>query len=279
MMRLCLLFVFCLTFTNNVLADKPLQVFVSVLPNKFFVEQVGGAFVNVESLVKAGETPETFNPSPSQITRLANADLYVRTGAEFEHALLRRVQSVNKDIEIIDLRQIELQTGVNHSLAHLQDAHIWTSPRLVQKMATQISRQLKILLPDFAAEIDQNCAGFIQDLVILDEDIRGSLANLKHREFIVFHPAWSYFAADYDLQQIALEVEGKEPGAKRIAGVIEAAADKQIQTIFKQPAIMHRAMDRIAEALGARVATLNPLAEDYANNLRQVAKLIAASGS
>ncbi|HBS27704.1 MAG TPA: ABC transporter substrate-binding protein [Gammaproteobacteria bacterium] len=273
MKRLFSFFLF-LVLTGNALANEPLQVFVSVLPNKFFVERVGGEFVKVESLVKTGETPETFNPSPSQITRLANADLYLRTGAEFEHSLLRRVQAVNQNILILDLRQDKAQPSHLHG-----DAHIWTSPRLVQQMAYQISEQLKTLLPEHADQIGKNCEMFIEELKALDEEIAGYLSSLKHREFIVFHPAWSYFAADYDLQQIALEHEGKEPGAKRIATVIKAAAGKQIKTVFKQPAIMHRAIDRIAEALGAGVETLDPLAEDYANNLRSVAKLIAASGS
>ncbi len=267
-------FLLFLVLTSNALATEPLQIVVSVLPNKFFVERVGGELVNVKSLVKPGQTPETFNPSPSQITRLANADIYVRTGAEFEHSLLRRVQAVNQDILILDLRQDKAQSRLLHD-----DAHIWTSPKLVQKMASQISDQLKTLLPDHADQIGENCEAFIQELKILDQEIGDYLLPLKHRKFIVFHPAWSYFAADYNLQQIALEHEGKEPGAKRIAMVIEAAAGIQIKTVFKQPAIMHRAIDRIAEALGARVETLDPLAEDYVNNLRRVARLIAASGS
>jgi zinc transport system substrate-binding protein len=274
MTRLFSFLLLCLVLTSNALAAGPLKVVVSVLPNKFFVEHVGGEFVHVESLVKPGETPETFNPSLSQITRLANADLYVRTGAEFERSLLKRVQAVNRDISILDLRQDKAQSRLSH-----EDAHIWTSPRLVQKMADQISDRLKTMLPEHTDQIGKNCAAFIQQLKILDREINGYLSSLTHREFIVFHPAWSHFAADYDLQQIALEHEGKAPGAKRIATVISAAAGKQIKTVFKQPAIMHRAIDRIAEALGARVETLDPLAEDYFTNLRRVARLIAASGS
>ena len=266
-------FLFSFISTTNATTSLPLQVVVSILPNKFFVEQIGGELVKVESLVKPGETPETFNPSPSQIVQLANADLYVRTGAEFENALLRRVQSVNKNILMVDLRLANSQPG------EIQDAHIWTSPRLVQQMAKQISAQLKNLLPEHADQIDQNYLAFIHALKALDKEIKTTLEQLKHREFIVFHPAWSYFSADYHLQQIALEVEGKEPGAKRIATVIQNASGKQIKTVFKQPAIMHRAIDRIADALGARVETLDPLTENYFDNLRRVARLIAASGS
>jgi zinc transport system substrate-binding protein len=278
----------------------PLSVVVSVLPLATFVEAVGGERVAVRTMVLPGQSPATYDPSPKQIAALADADLYVRVGVPFEAAWMTRIQAANSDMPVLDLRDgLPLRPQENHvhgadehehgdnpdaSERHAihdepdaMDPHVWTSPRLVRRMAVAIRDALTRLDPDGAALYAANQAAFDAELSALDSELSATFSGLEHRSFLVYHPAWGYFADAYGLTQIPIQREGKEPTARRLTALIEQARAAGTRVIFVQPQFDQRAAARVAHEIGGRVEAVDPLAPDYAANLRRVAGLFAAA--
>lgn len=266
---------------SSAYAAKPLPVFVSILPQKYFVERIGGDWVQVSVMVGAGRSPETYEPTPQQVARLARAKIYFRIGMPLEDAWLKPIGSANPALRVVDFRaDIPLLPAADTPKVIADkhgaiDPHIWTSPPLVKIMAAQIYTALAAVDPAHQAEFEENYQTFIQDLERLDRCIRKTLAGITHRRFLVFHPAWRYFANTYGLTEIAIEQAGKEPGAKALAMFIEQARREDIQAIFVQKQFSQANAELIARAIGAKIITLDPLAEDYINNLRQVANVLA----
>lgn len=266
---------------------KTLNVFVSVLPQKTFVEAVGGKQVAVQSMVRPGQNPATHDPTPQQIAALARADLYIRVGVPFEQAWMARIQAANPDMPVLDsraglsLRGLEKHSHDEHAHEHAQDheeeqdPHIWTDPRKVIAMTQAMRDQLITLAPDHAEEFRHNYQAFKTRLEGLDCDLRATLADLKQRKFLVYHPAWGYFADAYDLEQVPIEHQGKQPGARGLAALIAQARQERVKTIFVQPQFNIQSAEQVARAIGGRVVAMDPLASDYEANLRRVATLIA----
>ncbi|ADJ27670.1 metal ABC transporter solute-binding protein, Zn/Mn family [Nitrosococcus watsonii] len=261
----------------------PLPVFVSILPQKYFVERIGGQRVQVSVMVRQGQSPETYEPTPRQMAKLAQAKLYFRIGIPFENIWLERMIAANPKMEVVDCRQgisllpvmqnhSILEAGDHHGMA---DPHIWTSPPLVKIMAAHIRNALIAVKPVFSSQFEKNYQAFIQDLNQLDQYIRQTLAGITHRHFMVFHPAWSYFARTYGLEEIPIEQAGKEPGAKSLAALIERGRQEGFRAIFVQKQSSRSNAELVARAIGAKVIVLDPLAEDYGRNLRHVASVLA----
>ena len=181
------------------------RVFVSVAPLDTFVQRVGGDRVAVEAMVRPGQSPATYEPSPRQIAALAEADLFLRTGVPFEDSWMGRIHAANADMRILDARDgLDLRPLEHHTHEpglsegpEEQDPHVWTSPPLVKRMAAGIRDALIDLNPADAAAFRRGYAAFAADLDALDRYIRDLLRGLSRRKFLVFHPAWGYFADTY----------------------------------------------------------------------------------
>lgn len=277
--------VICMSFTNpsvKAWAD-PIPVFVSIVPQKYFVERIGGDQVKVEVMVKSGESPATFNPNPKKMSLLSQAKLYFSIGVPFESIWIKRIQSIYPNLKITPLhdasqRKSELNHGHAHSSHHSHetgDPHIWTSPKKVKMMAKKIMTTLTQISPVHEKYFEQNFQNFIEDLNTLDSDIKTILAKGGKHRFMVFHPAWSYFAEDYNLEQIPIEEEGKEPGARALQGIIEKGKKLGIKVIFVQKQFSLSVARKIAKMIGATVKEMDPLAEDYLANMRRTAKAIS----
>ncbi len=266
----------------------PLQIFVSVPPQNRFVEKIGGGHVEVRAMVRPGHDPHTYDPTPQQIAALARTDLYVRTGVPFENAWMERIRAANPKMRILDARSgIELRplahydhgSGEHEHDEHPQEAaldpHIWTSPPLVKRMAANIRDALTALDPANGAEFSRNYHAFAAEMDALDWELKAQLAAVSNRKFMVFHPAWGYFADTYGLTQVAIEHEGKEPGALSLTALIEQSRREGVKVIFVQPQFSGQSAETLARAIGGRVVAIDPLAPDYADNMRRVARLIA----
>ncbi|MBK1643832.1 ABC transporter substrate-binding protein [Thiocapsa imhoffii] len=281
------LLVLVLSRASAVAAD-PLSVFVSVVPLQTFVERIGGDHTQVVTLVQPGQNPHAYEPTARQIASLAAADLYVRTGVGFEQAWMSRLQAANPRMTLLDARDgLEGREhdhhhhhGHDHDHGHADpldaiDPHVWTSPQRVKLMAARIRDALTALASEHAAAFQANYDRFAADLEALDEEIRARLASLDDRHFMVYHPAWGYFADDYGLTQIAIEHEGKEPGPRALARLIEQARQRGTRVIFVEPQYNSAAAEQIAAAIGGEVVVIDPLSGDYFNNLRHLAKQLA----
>ena len=269
-----------LWITEKSWAD-PISVFVSILPQKYFVERIGGKEVNVEVMVKSGESPATFNPNPKKMSRLSQARLYFSIGVPFETIWIDRIQSIHPGLKIIPLHeQIDKATAHKLDTRHSHgktDPHIWTSPAKVKTIASKIKETLARNLPQKAEYFEKNLKSFSNDLDVLDKNIRSVLAKSDNRRFMVFHPAWSYFARDYGLEQISIEHDGKEPGARSMHKTIEKAKNLGIKVIFVQKQFSLSIAENIAKVIGATVHEMDPLAENYLENMQRTA--IAISGA
>ena len=284
---------FCLGFLvftigGVALAGDPFSVFVSILPQKYFVERIAGDEVEISVMVRPGADPATYEPSPRQMADLTKAKAYFGIGVPFETAWLDRIQSNYPGLVIVDtqegitLRQIE---GHHHSTSqikgkephaeHLLDPHIWLNPLLVRRQGETIYKALAAINPPKASVYFENYQRFAEDLEVLDNKIRGILDHGVGGKFMVFHPAWGYFADAYGLQQIPIELAGKEPSARELAEFIDVARREQIKIIFVQSQFNIRPAQAVAKAVGAKVVQLDPLAEDYMVNMIATARAIS----
>jgi len=245
-----------------------LNVVVSIVPQQYFVERVGGEHVNVTVMVPPGFSPATYEPKPEQLQALSEADAYVRIRVPFEEAWMERIASANQDMLVIDESEGIERIGGN-------DPHIWLSPRLVKVQAQTIYDGLVELDADHEAEYKANLDTFLADLDELDASIQETLSGLENRKFMVFHPSWSYFACDYGLEQIPVQIEGSDPGAAEMASLIQAAQENNIRVIFAQPEFSAESAEAIAEEIGGQVLLISPLAPDWLDNLYRVADTFA----
>lgn len=291
---------------------EPLRVFAGVVPIRTFVEKIGGEQVEARVMVRPGYNPHTYDPTPQQIAALSEAALYIRAGVPFEHAWVNRIRSANPAMQVLDVRSgIELHRMEVHEhdgegggdarspadhdrhrhkdhhghLAerlgdvhhHESDPHVWTDPRLVKHMAGTICDKLTELDPEHNKAYARRYRAFAAELDALDKDIRSLLDGLSNRKFMVFHPAWGYFARAYGLIQVPIEKDGKEPGPRALSALIEQARREQVRVIFVQPQLSRKSAEQVARAIGGRVTAIDPLAADYADNLRRVARQISGA--
>ncbi|WMW65650.1 metal ABC transporter solute-binding protein, Zn/Mn family [Nitratidesulfovibrio liaohensis] len=298
-------------------AAAAVQVAVSILPQKYFIQRIAGDLAEVTVMVPPGADPHTYEPKPSQMRGLADAKLYMTIGVPFEQSWLDRIMAAGgKDMTVVRPEKgIDLLPQDEHVLdegheggqgaghkdasaaapntshddhdgeaaeAHHHDheggdPHIWLSPALVKMMAGSIKAVLVKADPAHAAVYRANHEAFVRELDELDLHINGLFENVpeNRRRFMVFHPAWSYFAHNYNLREVAVEVEGREPGPVQLTRIVEFARKEKIEALFVQPQFSKRGAETIARNVGARLIEADPLAEDWAANIRRVAEAMA----
>jgi len=263
--------------TNNL----PIVVGVSVPPQAYLVERIGGDRVEVHVLVPPGAAPTTYEPTPQQLVALSRSILYVEVGHPdflFEQRHLENLLEASPGASIVDMSAgAEASCLIERGGDFEEDPHVWLSPRRMRSAASKIEAALVRLDPEGAPEYRRNLDELLSDIDRLDLEIDALMADLQGRRFMVFHPAWSHLACEYGLRQMAIEAGGKEPGPAQLVATIEAARGEGIRVIFVQEGFSDRSAKVIADELGARVESLNPLARDWLENLRHSAGRIAAA--
>jgi zinc transport system substrate-binding protein len=267
---------------------EPVPVFVSILPEKTFVEKVGGSLVNVSVMVLPGANPHSYEPRPAQMGALSKARLYFAIGIGFEDAWLRKFASANPGMKIVHLDEgIEKIPMVAHhhddgkdlpeEHQGAPDPHIWLSPPNVKKIAEKICRALIETDPSNHAAYEENLGRFQREIDSLHAHLSGLFSDKKGAKFMVFHPAWGYFARTYGLEQVPVEVEGKEPKPAQLRALIEEARREGIKVIFVQPQFSTRSAEAIAKAIGGEVVVADDLRQDWEENLRNQAERFKAA--
>ncbi len=268
--------------------SKKMMVFVSILPQKYFVERIAGKRVQVETMIQAGQSPTTYEPIPRQMVKLSRAVLFFRIGVPFESAWIERIQKINPNLEIVDTRRgIDLRkmdrfedffpvdfsttTDKQHTEhAGTKDPHIWISPKLVKIQVATITRALIEKDPVGRKLYLSNELIFDQDLDILQKDLKRVFQKSGIKEVLVFHPSWGYLLDEFGIRQIPIEIEGKSPTPSALAKIIQLSKQKGIRTILVQKQFSSREAQTIADAIGGKVLRVDPLAENYLDNLRGV---------
>jgi zinc transport system substrate-binding protein len=248
-----------------------LTVAVSIAPQAYLVERVGGPRIRTQVMVGPGASPATYEPKASQLRDLARADVYVSIGVPFETTWMKRFAAANPRMQIVDV------TGgtVLMSTGGQPDPHTWLSPRLVAAQAAVLRDALVAIDPAHRGEYDANLEALRSDIAALDTRIRAALDKVTERAFIVFHPSWGYFARDYDLEMIPIEVGGTEPAPAELVRIIGTARRRGIRVVFAQPEFSTAQASTIAAAIGGEVLLISPLERDWLANLDRVASTLA----
>ncbi len=260
-----------------------LPVFVSIPPQREFVERIGGDRVTVEVLVEAGQNPHTYDPAPKQIARMAKSSLYFRIGVPFEDALLRRVGESMPRLHVVDtsagvpLRETAEECNDrdhDHDHEHGTDPHIWMSPRLVMLQAITIHDALADVDPEGTEDYRENLASFLADLGRLHSDLELALKPVRGKTFLVYHPAFGYFADEYGLNQRPVEIDGREPGGKSLTRLIDDARKESVRVVFVQKQFSSANATVVANAIGGTVVPVDPLAANYMESMRALAAAV-----
>jgi len=246
--------------------DKPV-VSVSILPEKYFIEQIAGDLVQVNVMIPPGESPATYEPSMSQLQDLHNSEIYMKIGyIVFELSWMDKIISANREMTIVDLSKgIELISGSSDHGEHHESVnpHIWMSPKNARIISRNIFEALSDRYPGYRTALTDNYDAFMLKLDTLENYISGALQGHKGAAFLIYHPALSYFARDYGLREYPLELEGKSPSPAHMKYLADLAEREHIKIIFLQMQFdQHNAMALAAET-GAEIIQINPLDPDW----------------
>ncbi len=256
-------------------AGNRLNIVVTIAPQAEFVEKVGGEYVNVSVMVPAAGNPHTYELTPSQLKDVRDADLYFKLGSgiEFELMWMGKIASINKGLTIID-NSAGITLIENEEEKAAKDPHIWLSPKNAVMMIGSIKDALIGRDSEHADVYQKNAEVYINELNSLDREIREKLKDKKKRVFMVFHPAWVYFARDYGLKEIAIESEGKEPTIAGLRSIIDMARENGIKVIFISPQFSTRSAEVVAKETGCKIVAVDDLSKDYTGNMRRVAGVL-----
>lgn len=248
-----------------------IKAVASIAPLKFFIEEIGGKGSCKEILIPPGADPHSFELTSSQLKHVEGAACIVimGSGIEFEDILLTKVASLKKKIVIIDCSRGIKKIG--------NDPHIWLSPRNGAIIARTITEEYIRMDPQGMNEYQKQYILLLEKLSFLDRSIRKTIEESKIKKMISIHPAWTYFCAEYGIEQIPVEREGKEPGPQTIATVVSLAKKNRIRTLFSSPQSNPGIARAIAASIKGKITILNPLAESYIQNLFYVADALAKS--
>lgn len=267
-------------------ASSELVVATSIPPHAWLIERIGGDGVVVHTVLRPGESPTTHQPSDLQVSRVLSGRVFFRSGVPFESGAWFR--ALEGHLEVVDLRVgVATRTMDTHAHDgdafdgggdHRQDAvdpHIWLSPSRLMVQARSVAKTLARLDPDRASDYVARLDELLVELAELDAWIAATLKPYRGRAFVIFHPSWGYFADDYNLHQIAIETEGKEPSDAELTRIQEQTHELGISVIFVQPQIAGQSARAIAAVVDARLETLDPLEPDIVANLRSATEAIA----
>jgi zinc transport system substrate-binding protein len=265
--------------TERIETDR-ISVSVSIPPQAYFVERVAGDLVETNILVGAGDDPHSYEPTPRQMQSISSSQVYFSIGVEFEDAWLPRFTSAYKELLIvdtaIDIERMPMEDKHDEKNEGV-DPHIWLSPKLVKLQVQIIADTLVALDPANKPTYQAGLDSFISDIDQLELAINEQFTPLSFRKFITIHPSLGYFAKDYNLEMIPVEVEGKEPGAEELSKIIDLARANKISVIFTQQAFSSKNAEVLADEIGARVVVLNPLAYEWMSNMQIIANEVEAS--
>jgi len=267
---------------------KP-SVFVSILPQAYIVTRVAGDLVSVHTLVGPGASPATYEPTPRQMATLSRADAYFTVGGlPFERTFAGKIQRLLPKLCVVEMgRTVKRRLMTAHHCAKdreherehahggAPDPHIWLNTTNIQAMAEVVGNTLTTLLPKHRQHFIDNIAALNEELLSLHKSIRTQLEPFKGRKVFVFHPAFGYFIEAYGLEQVPIELEGKEPSPRQLGLLIREARSQRAKVIFVQRQFSEKSAQTLALSIGGTVRPLDPLAFDLLAGLEAMASAIA----
>ncbi|MCX5864831.1 MAG: zinc ABC transporter substrate-binding protein [Deltaproteobacteria bacterium] len=255
------------------------QIFVTVPPQAYLAERIGGDAVEVHTLVGKGQDPHTFEPTPRQAAALAGASLFFTVDIPFEKQLATKVAASNRNLKIVDSTKgiVRLQlTEPDPHTAHGNEAdpHLWLATDNLRIMADNMTAAMVAAMPEHKEALQKNLASLQREISDLDKRLATTLAPHRGKTFYVFHPAFGYFANAYGLRQKAVEISGKSPTPRQLTALIRQAREDRVHTIFVQPQFDSKSADTVAQAINGAVVPIDPLEKEVLRNLATIAAAI-----
>lgn len=258
---------------------KPI-ISVSIPPQAFFVEKIAKDSVEINILIPPNSDEHTMEFKPQALKKLEQSKIYFLADLELEKILGEKFKSVLKNVKIVNINEgiHLLEGGHDHEHDHdghhaeeehaeHNDPHVWLDPVLVKKLAQNITQALVQSFPKNKEFYEANLTNFLKELDQMDAQIAEKLKNIKRNEFIVYHPSWAYLAKRYNLVQIPVEIDGKEPKSKDLQNLIKLAKEKDIRVIFVQPGFPENSAKVLAKELNAQIVSINHLARNWDEEL------------
>ncbi|MFH1790029.1 MAG: zinc ABC transporter substrate-binding protein [bacterium] len=279
---------FLSTQNNKIVAQNndTIKIITSILPQVDFVSRIGGDKVQVSEMIPPGFSPTSYDPSPAQLKKLQEAQLYIKIGyIPFENAQMNRLALINDKMVIVDSSKgVKLLNITAHSHGTSEDPsngeetgidpHIWLSPKQVKIQAKNIYEAFIAFKPEFSKEFTINYENFLNDLDELDGELERAFLPIQGKTILVFHPAFGYLADAYGFYQEAIEIEGKDPSPAQLKEIIDEAKKDGINVIFVQAQFNDKSAKTIASEINGVVVRLDPLAPNYFDNMKKMADTI-----
>lgn len=275
-------------------------VTVTIEPQRYFAEKIAGDKFKINCVVPAGQSPETYDPTPQQMIQVGKSMAYLRIGPiGFEQAWMDKIRENNPKLEVFDTSEgMNLLTdteedshdhnhdGHDHS-AHAGedghhhhhhggvDPHIWSSITGAKVVARNTLNAFIALDPDNTEYFWKNYNELVDEIDKTEGEIKQLLDPLTDRTFIIYHPALTYFANEFNLTQLCIEMDGKEPSPAQLKKLVETARDNNARVVFIQQEFDQKNAELIAKETGCKLTVINPLAYHWQKEMIHIAKALA----
>jgi len=253
--------------------NKPV-IFVSVPPHAFLMKAIAGSEFDVRTLIEPGQDPHHWLPTPKQTLALSKAAGWFPSGLPFEKSILPKIRSQKTTLQIFP------PTGTHSSTHdHETDPHTWLSPPLLIEQTELIASALSQLDPDKALLYHDRAKTLKKKIDAMHNELIEQLSPYHGRSFVIFHNALGHFTRTYDLSQNVIQSGDASPNPKRLREIIKQAHQDKTMVVFVQPQFDDQSARMVADAIGGRVVTLDPLSEDVLANLKHIADTLTAAFS
>lgn len=286
------------TGTRETAGEKPV-IAVSILPQQYFVDRIAQGRAHALVLVGPGQSPHSYEPTPQQVAGLGKAAAWLTIGVEFENRLLPKVKSLFPSLNLVDTTKgVTFRTLEAHSheeeeehgehpegeheeqdMHHegARDPHIWLGREAAKIQAGYVRDVLSAVDPSGAPMYARNHDALVREIDSLFDSLAKSLDSLKGKPVFVYHPAFGYFLDEFGIEQVAVEVGGKEPTQQILVELIAEAREHGAKVIFVQPQFSKTAAKTVADAIGGSVVEINALDADWLENLKRVGAALKAA--
>ena len=265
-------------------SEEMREVTVTIVPQQYFAEQIGGDYFTVHTMVPVGSSPESFDPPASSLVDLSQSEAYFQIGTlGFELAWMDKLRELSPKMQVFDMSQGMHLLGADHVCHHghahhhihqAYDPHIWTTPRGARSIVRNMASAFSAIDTAHSGVYAERLATFELRLDTLEKQMHHLLDSVKQRTFVIYHPTLTYFAEEYGLRQLVIEHEGKEPSVNQLKQLVDEVKTSGAQVIFIQEEFDQKHAQAIAEATGLRVVPINPLAYDWDVELLKIAQAL-----
>lgn len=268
-------------------AEKERIISVTIEPQRYFVEKIAGDLFEVNCVTPAGQSPETYDPTPQQMVQIGKSMAYFRIGEiGFERAWMKNLSLQNPDMKVFDLSKgmkmienheehIHHDHEGHHHHHGLVDPHIWTSIQGAKTIAKNILDAVIELDPDNQSIYKEKYQALTDEITKTDETLKKLLEPLHGTSFIIYHPALTYFANEFGLHQLCIELDGKEPSPAQLKKLVDTANESKAKVVFIQKEFDQKNAELIAKETGCKLEQINPLDYNWPEAMIHLATILA----